>query len=454
MTPRMLASVIVAVTAAIVVVAIVLLSGAGSNPYQVRAIFDNAGFAVPGEDVRIAGANVGAVQSLGITADHRAAVTLAITAPGFTPFHADATCTIRPQSLIAERYVDCLPGTSSQPPLQRIAAGAGRGDYLLPVTRTHSPIDTDIVQNISQQPLRERLTVILDEFGTGLAARGADLNAVIRRADPALAYTDRVFGILDRQDQVLARLASDSSAVLAPLARVRRSLAGFVVQANRTAVASAARAQAISSSFRLFPQFLRQLRPLMVDLGSLAAQGTPLMGNLATSAAAIDRQFKALAPFARNGRPALVALGAAAQRSQPLLLSSTPLARRLQALGTQAEPAGRNLDELLTSLDQTGGFNQLMGLLFNGTSAANGYDAKGHYFRIEALVGDCTAYSLVTSTTCLANFSGGTPAAAADVTASRVLSAGTRPQASDGTRSIRQQLLLGGLLRYLFGGRR
>ena len=54
------------------------------------------------------------------------------------------------------------------------------------MTQTSSPIDSDIVQNIYQEPIRQRFAVILNELGTGLAARGSDLNAVIRRANPAL----------------------------------------------------------------------------------------------------------------------------------------------------------------------------------------------------------------------------------------------------------------------------
>ena len=34
-----------------------------------------------------------------------------------------------------------------------------------------------------------------------------------------------------------------------------------------------------------------------------------------------------------------------------------------------------------------------MSLLFNGTSAANGFDSIGHYVRTEPLVGGCTAYA-------------------------------------------------------------
>jgi hypothetical protein len=48
--------VLVAVVAVVIVV--VTSSSGGGDPYQVRAIFDDASFAAPGEDVRIAGAPV------------------------------------------------------------------------------------------------------------------------------------------------------------------------------------------------------------------------------------------------------------------------------------------------------------------------------------------------------------------------------------------------------------
>src|SRR5438067_7488318 len=83
------------------------------GPYLVRAIFDDAAFAVSGEDVRIAGATVGSIESLDVTSLKKAAVTLAVKDARFRPFYANATCAIRPQSLIGEKYVDCLPGTSN-----------------------------------------------------------------------------------------------------------------------------------------------------------------------------------------------------------------------------------------------------------------------------------------------------------------------------------------------------
>ncbi|MGH2894102.1 MAG: MlaD family protein, partial [Solirubrobacteraceae bacterium] len=400
----------------VVAVAVAVIRGpsgaSGHGPYLVRSIFDDASFAARGEDVRIAGANVGSIQSLGVTAGKKAAVTIAITDHRFAPFHDDATCAIRPQSLIGEEYVDCSPGTASAAALPVIKSGPGKGTSYLPVTRTSSPIDSDIVQNISTEPVRQSLAVIINEFGTGLAARGSDLDAVIHRANPALGNTDKVLKILAGQNHTLAQLATDSDAVLGPLARERTHISGFITQANTTAVASAARAQAISQTFQKFPSYLAQLRPLMADLGTLADQGTPLMTSLGQSAAALGQQFANLTPFATQARTALINLGAAAQKSQPSLLATQPLANRLKALGAAGAPTAGNLQKLTASLDSTGGIEQLMRLLFNGAIAGNGFNKLGHYARDEALTSSCTNYATTAVPGCASTFAAATAASA------------------------------------------
>jgi ABC-type transporter Mla subunit MlaD len=438
----------------------------GNGPYLVRAIFDDASFAAQGEDVRIAGANVGSIRSLGVTSGKKAAVTIAITDHRFAPFHDDATCAIRPQSLIGEEYVDCTPGTAGAASLPRIGSGPGSGTYYLPVTRTSSPIDSDIVQNISTEPVRESLAVIINEFGTGLAARGSDLNAVIHRANPALGNTDKVLKILAAQNTTLAQLATDSDAVLAPLAREREQISGFITQANTTAVASAARAQAISQTFQKFPSYLAQLRPLMTDLGTLADQGTPLMTSLGQSAAALGQQFANLTPFAAQARTALINLGAAAQKSQPSLLATQPLANRLKALGDAGAPAAGNLQKLTTSLDNTGGIEELMRLLFNGAIAGNGFNQLGHYTRDEALTSSCTNYATSAVPGCASTFAAANAASASAAAATGTAAAGNGASASSPSDHVVAQAVqsaseqssnqpsMKGLLSFLIGGGR
>ena len=455
-----------AALAAAIVWLVVSSVGGGSGAYRVEALFDNAGFAVPGEEVRIAGAPVGTISAVSVTRQNLAAVTLSINDREFTPWYANATCTIRPQSLIAERYVDCDPGTSSNRPLRRIAGGYGSGSHLLPVARTSSPIDPDIVQGVSQDSVRESLSVILNELGTGLAGRGSDLNAVILRADPALAQTERVFSLLASQNRVLAKLAVDSDTVLAPLARTRSSLAGFITAANRTATASAAKHSQLEQSIRLLPRFLTELKPLMADLGQLASQGTPVVKDAGASAAALDREFKTLVPFAQRARTALTNLGNAAVQSESSLVASQPLAQQLGSLGSAAQPSAQALQRLLVSLNSTGGIAQLMSLLFYGTGATNGFNADGHYVRLAPIVGACTAFARTPIAGCSANFSA---TGGARKRATRA-GGGTRASTGDASTAIADQAVnqimgthsgagnggaagsLGGLLRYLTGG--
>jgi len=212
----------------VVAAAVLLATRDTAEPYKVRAIFDNAGFAIPGEDVKVAGVKVGKIDSLDVTDDFKAVVVLDITDEAYQDFRRDAECMIRPQSLIGEKFVECEPTqarqANSEPPpaLEKIEDGPGEGQYLLPVSQTTKPVDLDLINNITREPQQARLSIILSELGTGVAGRGSDLNEVIRRANPALKEVDKVLEILASENDTLERLAVDGDRVLAPLARERR----------------------------------------------------------------------------------------------------------------------------------------------------------------------------------------------------------------------------------------
>src|SRR5207247_6759936 len=70
--------------------------GGGGGDYKVRAIFDNASFVIAGEDVKVAGAKVGVIDSLDVTPDRKVAVVLTITRRGFKHLRTAATRQIRP----------------------------------------------------------------------------------------------------------------------------------------------------------------------------------------------------------------------------------------------------------------------------------------------------------------------------------------------------------------------
>lgn len=389
-----------AVVGVLVAAVLALSAGGEGGSYTVRAIFDDAGNIISGEDVKIDGVKVGTVGSVTATPQAKAAVVLDITKAGFKDFRADASCTVRPQALIGEKYVDCLPtqprveGTPLPPALRKIPSGReGAGQRLLPVQNTHSPVDIDLLGDISRLPERERLTIILNELGAGLAGRGSDLHEVIRRANPALQEFDRVLGILAGENRVLAKLASDSDRALAPLAAVRGKIADFFAQSNVVAQATAAQRGALARNLKDLPPFLEQLGPAMERVGRFADQTRPVFEDLGSAAPGIDRAFTSLPGFSKSSITFFESLGASAKRSGPALTASKQLLARLKTLGAAAEPFTGNLARTLTSLKQTGGIERILDFIFLGTNAANGYDALGHFLRSELVAGACLTYA-------------------------------------------------------------
>jgi virulence factor Mce-like protein len=402
---RRLAAIALLVVAVPTVLAMSLGASGDATGYKVRALFDNASFVVAGEDVKVAGVEVGRVDSLDVSEDKKAVLVLDITDKGFQPFHADAQCTVRPQSLIGERYVECDPGTDSQPELGLIPEGEeGEGQRLLPLSQTSSPIDIDLVNNIMRLPIRQRFALIINEFGTGLAGRGEDLKEAIHRANPALRETDKVLAILARQNRLLADLAADSDAVIEPLAERREDVSHFVVAANETGQATAERAADMERTLERLPVFLRELDPLLRDLGAVTDASTPVLEDLETAAPDLTRFTRELGPFAQAGTPALISLGEATEIGRPALVDSLPTVRKLADFAENAKPVARNLDDLSASLDKTGGIERLMDYLLFQMTAINGFDGVSHYLRAGLITNLCSSYSPRPISGCNSNF--------------------------------------------------
>jgi ABC-type transporter Mla subunit MlaD len=382
-------------------------AGAGEpGSYKVRAIFDNAAFVVKGEDVKVAGVRVGKISDLGVTEDNKAAITLNIEDPAFQDFRADATCKVRPQSLIGEEYVDCVPTKPRQAgePLPPALKEVEEGVRLLPVTNTSASVDLDLIGEALRRPYRERLSIIIAELGAGVAGRGKDLNEVIRRANPALKETDAVLRILARQNDTLEQLAVDSDEIMVPLARERRTVTGFIEDAGDVAQATAERREALQANFRKLPNFLRELRPTMARLGSLADEMTPVVSDLGDTAPRLNTLLRNLGPFSRAGTPALQRLGDVAEPGIPALNASRPIIADLRALNRELAPVADTLRDVLVSFQKNEGVERLLDYIFFQATAVNGFDSAGHFLRAALIVNVCSQYATAPVGGCSANF--------------------------------------------------
>ncbi|HEX7290557.1 MAG TPA: MlaD family protein [Conexibacter sp.] len=385
-------------------VVLVLGTGASSDEggsYKVRAIFDSASFLVPGEDVKIAGVKVGHIESLDVTPQNKAAIVLQIEDPAYRDFKQDAFCTIRLQSLIGEKFVACEPtqpksaNSEPAPSLRRIEHGDGKGQYLLPVTNTSAPVDLDMLNNIMRLPERQRFAIILNELGVAFAGNGEELNAVIRRADPALYQLDRLLAILASQNRVLADLARDSDAALAPAARESRSISEFIDKAGATAAATAARGDELEQNFAKFPAFLTELRPTMRRLQEFAAAGTPVMTDLRAAAPSINTVLRQLGPFSQAALPTFRTLGDLADTGRQALPAAEPIIRDIHGFADEAKPFARTLARGVVSLQRERGIERFLDVILFTLGTTTGFDEMGHYLRsLLVPIASCLPYSV------------------------------------------------------------
>jgi len=400
------------VAGAIVAVLLATAAGGSSGGYTVRAIFDDAGNLVNSENVKIDGVKVGQVGAVTPTPDGKAAVILKIENPGFQDFRTDASCTIEPQALIGEKYVNCLPtqaraeGAPLPPPLPKIPAGhEGAGDYRLPVTNTSSPVGVDLLSDIGHLSENQRLTIILNELGTGFAGRGSDLNAVLHRSNPALRELEKVVGILASENKVLGNLAEEGNKALVPLVRERKQFSEFFAQSSTVAAATARHNSELATNLHEFPAFLRVLRPYLKHLEAFAEQATPTFTDLGIAAPGINRTFQNIGPFSASTTQYFKSLGSTSKKIGDALVGTQPLLTRIESLGSAAKPFAKSFSELFSSLRSTGGVERLLDFIFMGAGSINGYDSLGHFARAVAVAKTCVGYKIAQFAECRANFS-------------------------------------------------
>ena len=99
---------------------------------------------------------------------------------GFQDFRQDATCLIRPQSLLGEKYVDCSRPSLAAPGSPAAASVAvdprsqpGAGQHFCRSRTTARTVDLDLVNNIMQEPFADRFRLILNDLGAGRAPLAA-----------------------------------------------------------------------------------------------------------------------------------------------------------------------------------------------------------------------------------------------------------------------------------------
>ena len=402
----------------------------GSSSARFDVIFDDARGLIGGQLVKVAGARAGTIQNVTLTPQFKARVEATIDSR-FVPFHQDATCTIRPEGLIAENYIDCDPGTADSPVLRSV----GGQPPTVPVTHTTEPVSLLDLFNIFNAPTRERFTVLVNELGIGTAGRGQDINDILRRANPTLALARRVIGILARQKAQLATIVDATSAIAAEGASHTANLQRFLDSAAALTSITASHSSNISRSIQLLPGLLDAAQPALQQLDIVAKDGTPLVQQLGAAAPALSRVQHDLVPFAAAAKPALASLSTTLKVGTKALRDVTPLVTTVLKYTQASLPSTQLFATLASNLQQHGFVENFLSVTYYITAALARFDGISHLLSI-LLIGPnnglCGSFATKPVAGCSAHY-GSQPAfkpvkASAD-TSRRAKAGGTATQA-------------------------
>ncbi len=388
------------------VLAVALLAVSASNDSgglgTYRIELDNAFGLVTGADFKVAGVRAGTIESIAL--DQRtlhAVVTVKVTQSGFGAFRTDAFCQSRPQSLIGEYFIDCQPGNNGRP----LPPGS-----TIPVTHTQSTIPADLLQNVLRLPYRERMALIINELGAGIAGRSDDLRAALRRAVPALTETDHLLSVLAGDAHTLQQIVVNSDTVITALANNRREIQRFIVEAGRTAGIAASQQANLQASLHLLPGFLEQLRPAMAQLGAAVTANQPVVVHLGASAGELTQLFRELPPFGKVALPAIQSLGQASNTGRAAVTVAGPTVGILNQVAQPTPELAQNLAIVLHDLDDRSravepntrspggqgytGLEALLQYVFNQTLAINTFGPFGHLLAVDSFVDPmCSPYA-------------------------------------------------------------
>lgn len=364
----------------------------GPAPHTYEVEVDNAFGLTDGADLKLGGVRAGVIEHQRLNQHTlHALVEVHLTVPGFDSLRRDATCQVRPQSLIGESYLDCQPGTGVPLP------AGGR----VPVSQTGSAIGIDLLNTILRRPYNERLRILLGELGAAVAGRGEDINVALRRSLPALRQTNRVLAVLASERETLANLARNGDRSLAELDRRRRDLGRFVDAAGRLSEVSAHRTDRLAGQFERFPGFLDQVPPSLGALGQAADAQAGALQELGADAPRLTAFAQLLGRFSTASQPAVRALGAAAQvgtvaarQSRPVLGELEKSARGTPELARNLRFITEHLDDRANAVEPDGrspggkGFTGLEALLqyvFNQSTSINVFDRNSYMLKVNLL---------------------------------------------------------------------
>jgi phospholipid/cholesterol/gamma-HCH transport system substrate-binding protein len=377
--------------AAAIVVIVLILFGGGSG-YQLKLDFSDASGLVTGNQVMIGPASVGSVQTIGLSPNGEAQITISLQGAA-APVHQGTTAKIYENSLsgIADHYITLYPAPQSGPTIP--SGGTIQQQY------TTSEVNLDQVFDALDAPTRKGLRGFIQGEAAAIQGKASEAHATLQFLAPALTSTSDVTQELTRDEPAFDQLLVDGAKAMTQLGSRTQELTQLISSGDQATGAIASQSHNLETALSLLPEALNRT--------------TTTYAGLRTTLNSLDPVVNASKPASRQLKPFAIELRQLAVASIPTLAELSDLLRNPSGSGDLltllndtpglakiAIPAfPRLIHEMNISQDQLNAFREytpdVVAALSNLGQAGSYYDANGHYVRTQPVFG---AFSLAGNT--------------------------------------------------------
>jgi phospholipid/cholesterol/gamma-HCH transport system substrate-binding protein len=344
----------------------------------VNAKFDDVSPLLTGSDIKLHGVPVGEVAAVEVADDNRALVSMRLETDAL-PVHRDARLTVRPVSLLGERFLDLDPGSPTSPVLQQ-------GD-MIPASQTGQAVDLDQVLNMMNKPTGEGMSAFITMLGQGMAGNGENADQAIRVLAESMDDTGKFVHVLRRHTDLLTSLVDRIRPVTqAMAANEGRNLDSLLDSALRLTAATSSRNEELQETISELPPTLAQGRRSLTQLDATAAESTKTLAEMRPMTEQLAALGGQLSRFAQAADPALA-------RTEPVLAHAAHMMRQLRPVAEQLRKAGPDIRSVTENgepvVSEIGRhFDDLFDFIRNWALTTNGYDGLSHYYRAQVVIED------------------------------------------------------------------
>ncbi|HWU32278.1 MAG TPA: MlaD family protein, partial [Marmoricola sp.] len=336
------------------------------NKYTVFADFKEAVGVSPGngQEVRLAGVEVGDIRSASLDSNGTAKLELRI--DDKYKLYANARALLRPKSPLNDMYVELSQGTPSAGPLK---AGS-----TIPDSQTVSPVAVDEVLAHLDVNAQAALTTLLSESDAALVNAPAQLPSGLNATTALIKDLKPVMTQLATRRETLSKLVHSLADVAAATGQNDTRLQSLANSLTQTLSTVSHRGSQLNDALSQLPDLSTRLRAASGSVEQLASQLDPTLTDLQQASGTLPGALKRLGDSMGHLGPWLDHAKPVVSTAVPVLANLRPFMPSLGSIAQDLRPL--SVDAQLLTASVVPHLNDVAAFVYNTNSVASLHDAN------------------------------------------------------------------------------